>query len=128
MKQWNLLSQSTDYSPDRERAKSGWMLSFADLITLLITFFIMMLSMDKGQVTHLENWLEGELDNVYQELKEELGDNPSFSIARTAIGVEIGIKGDNAFKSGGVTPSQKIETDLKRLSQALNRLAFFKRK
>ena len=74
---------------NRERAKSVWMLSFGDLITLLITFFILMIVLNKGEITHLQKWSEDQLDLTAEQLNKKLTDSSLITISRNIQGVVI---------------------------------------
>jgi len=47
-----------------QRAKSYWLFSFGDVITLLITFFILMIVLNKTEITQIQKWTEAELDKL----------------------------------------------------------------
>ncbi|WP_367122868.1 flagellar motor protein MotB, partial [Sulfurivirga sp.] len=48
---------SADSDALRERVKSVWLLSFGDMTTLLITFFVMMLALNYGAISRVQKWL-----------------------------------------------------------------------
>lgn len=127
----------------REKAKNVWLLSFGDLVTLLITFFIMMLVLNKGEISHLQKWSETQLDHVASQLQSDLamGQEPAtaenaqvafgtvsqtsqVSVSRTPLGVVIDIQSDEAFIKGGFEPSEQLKAILTRLGDQLKTLTF----
>ena len=45
-----------------ERAKSAWLLAFGDVITLLITFFIMTIVLNKGEISKIQKWVDQQVN------------------------------------------------------------------
>ncbi|MDX1795928.1 MAG: OmpA family protein [Hydrogenovibrio sp.] len=106
-----------------ERVKSGWLLSFGDMVTLLITFFILMLVLNKGEISKIQKWLETDLDTISVQLTDQMRQAEYVSIERTALGVEINIHNDNAFVKGGFDPSEGLKKELNRVGQALKKVS-----
>ncbi len=103
----------------REKAKSAWLLSFGDMVTLLITFFIMMIVINKGEITRVQKWVEDELDKTAQVLKTQMRDLGTISVKRTSVGIEIDIESDGAFLKGGFQPSEDLKEALQQLGGIL---------
>lgn len=103
----------------REKAKSAWLLSFGDMVTLLITFFIMMIVINKGEITRVQKWIEDELDKTAQVLKTQMRDLGTISVKRTSVGIEIDIESDGAFLKGGFQPSEDLKEALQQLGGIL---------
>lgn len=101
-------------SASEQKAKSGWLLSFGDVVTLLITFFIMMLATNKSDVTKLQKWTEMQLTQSYVQVKTEveaLG-LTGFQVDKMPQGVRIRIQADNTFEPGSYTPTPELQRDL----------------
>ncbi len=64
------------------KARSSWLFSFGDVITLLITFFIMMIVLNKGEITRVQKWTEMQLDLAYADLKEQMAGAQGITLAR----------------------------------------------
>ena len=92
----NLSRQSM--SLDERRAKStAWALTFADVVTLLLTFFVLLLVMLSDAEKRLSTLIEKLLDETYEEMTIGLSyDN--ISVDRETKGIKITITG-NLFKS-----------------------------
>ena len=92
----NLSSQSI--SLDERRAKStAWALTFADVVTLLLTFFVLLLVMLSDAEKRLSTLIEKLLDETYEEITLGLSyDN--IAVERETKGIKITITG-NLFKS-----------------------------
>jgi len=110
---------------NRERAKSVWMLSFGDLITLLITFFILMIVLNKGEITHIQKWAENQLDLTAEQLSTKLKDSNVISVSRNIQGVIIDIDSNNFFLKGGYQPSELLVQELKILAEELSQTSLF---
>jgi len=85
-------------SLDERRAKStAWALTFADVVTLLLTFFVLLLVMLSDAEKRLSTLIEQLLDETYEEMTTGLAyDN--ISVDRETKGIKITITG-NLFKS-----------------------------
>ena len=105
----------------RERARMGWLLSFGDTVTLLITFFIMVLALNYGAISRVQKWVDDELTQTYTFLKAEIAARglTYFHVLRDPRGVLIRIDNPDAFESGGVTPSDSLRGQLSELGYVL---------
>jgi chemotaxis protein MotB len=85
-------------SLDERRAKStAWALTFADVVTLLLTFFVLLLVMLSDAEKRLSTLIEKLLDETYEEMTLGLSyDN--IAVERETKGIKITITG-NLFKS-----------------------------
>ena len=92
----NLTIQSM--SLDERRAKStAWALTFADVVTLLLTFFVLLLVMLSDAEKRLSTLIENLLDETYEKMSSGLAyDN--IAVERETKGIKITITG-NLFKS-----------------------------
>ena len=92
----NLSRQSI--SLDERRAKStAWALTFADVVTLLLTFFVLLLVMLSDAEKRLSTLIEKLLDETYEEMTIGLS-YENISVDRETKGIKITITG-NLFKS-----------------------------
>jgi chemotaxis protein MotB len=105
-----------------EKIKSGWLFSFGDMITLLITFFILMIVLNKGEISKVQKWLEDDLDQVSIELTGQFQDAIFVKVKRTSLGVEIDINNDQAFLEGGFTPSEGLAKELTLVGEELKKI------
>ena len=91
-------SSRQSLSIDERRAKStAWALTFADVLTLLLTFFVLLLVMLSDAEKRLSTLIENLLDETYEEMTTGLSyDN--IEVERETKGIKITITG-NLFKS-----------------------------
>ena len=91
-------SSRQSLSIDERRAKStAWALTFADVLTLLLTFFVLLLVMLSDAEKRLSTLIENLLDETYEEMTTGLSyDN--IAVERETKGIKITITG-NLFKS-----------------------------
>ena len=83
---------------DERRAKStAWALTFADVLTLLLTFFVLLLVMLNDAEKHINLIIDKLLDDTYEEMINDLA-YENISVYRETKGIKITITG-NLFKS-----------------------------
>ncbi|MDX1352786.1 MAG: OmpA family protein [Thiomicrorhabdus sp.] len=104
-----------------ERAKSAWLLAFGDVVTLLITFFIMTIAMNKGEITKIEKWIDLQINQSYLVLEQEVEQQQLevIKVKRTARGVLLTIQSENAFQSGQFMPTAQLQSELKAIGPIL---------
>lgn len=106
-----------------ERAKSAWLLAFGDVITLLITFFIMTIALNKGEISKVQKWVDAQVNETYHVLSVEVKEKnlKVIKVSRNAGGVLLTIQSDNAFESGSFTPSAQLQSELSVIGNMLNK-------
>ncbi len=104
-----------------ERAKSAWLLAFGDVLTLLITFFIMMIAINKSEVSKVQVWVDHQVTASYVLLQSEIERQnlKVVRVSRNANGILLTINNVNAFLSGGFEPSEQLSTELQAIGQLL---------
>jgi len=110
-----------------ERAKSAWLLAFGDVVTLLITFFIMTIAINKGEISKIEKWVDKQITQSYQVLETEAEQQnlQVIKIKRTARGILLTIQSDNAFESGKFSPTLQLQNELAVMSKLLGKTPLF---
>lgn len=110
-----------------QRARRSWMLSFADIVTLLIAFFVLIIATNKGEVARVHLWIESQLEESKQELQNVVTANQlaGIHIDRDSRGVSITINSADAFETAKTEPSVSLQDSLLILGQALPQLAVF---
>lgn len=84
---------------DEARAKStAWAVTYADLVTLLLTFFILLLVILNDAEKHIDRVINMLLDETYKELKENISSS-YVSVDRVTKGVKITMASGQLFKS-----------------------------
>ena len=81
------------------RAKStAWAITYADLVTLLLTFFILLLVILNDAEKHIDRVINLLLDETYIELKENV-ESSYVSVDRVTKGVKITMASGRLFQS-----------------------------
>lgn len=105
-----------------QKAKTAWMLAFGDVITLLITFFILVLALESGNITKSQKWGREQLDTSGNTLLDLMNGTKIWDIKRTTVGIELSIKNAQAFKNGGYEPTEQLLAELKKLAKKMKKL------
>lgn len=83
---------------DERRAKAtAWALTFADMVTLLLTFFVLLLVILNDADEHIDRIVNQLLDETYEELKDNVVSS-QVSVDRVTKGIKITMRG-KLFKS-----------------------------
>ena len=86
-------------SQEEARAKTtAWALTFADLTTLLLTFFVLLLVILNDAESHVDRWVNVILDETEKELRV-LQQSKLVDIERVTKGIKITLTGAKLFKS-----------------------------
>ena len=94
-----MAKKSTAATADEARAKStAWAMTYADLVTLLLTFFIMLLVILNDAEKHIDRVINKLLDETYEELKENI-ESSYVEVERVTKGVKITMASGRLFKS-----------------------------
>ena len=111
-----------------ERAKSAWLLVFGDVITLLITFFIMMIIINKSEVSKIQVWADKQVTASYVLLQREIDEQnlTVVSAGRNPNGILLSINHANAFQSGRFEPSTELSAELQVIGQLLPKIPILK--
>lgn len=110
--------QKKEISLDERQAKStAWALTFADVVTLLLTFFVLLLVMLSDAENRLSTLIENLLDETYEEMTTGLVyDN--ISVDRETKGIKITITG-NLFKSTSAEVDPKYYDVIHQIGQLI---------
>ena len=85
------------------KAKStAWAITYGDMVTLLLSFFIMLLVIMNDAEKHIDRIINMLLDQTYNELNDQLKGNSYVSVDRVTKGVKITMAsvGGDLFRSG----------------------------
>jgi len=94
-----LANKSIAVSAEEAGAKStAWALTYADLVTLLLTFFILLLVILNDAEKHIDRVINMLLDDTYEELKESV-ESSYVTVERVTKGVKITMASGRLFKS-----------------------------
>ena len=90
--------QKKAISIDERQAKStAWALTFADVVTLLLTFFVLLLVMLNDAEKSINVIIDKLLDQTYEEMIKDLKSD-EIMVERETKGIKITLRG-NLFKS-----------------------------
>ena len=109
------------------QARSSWVLSYGDMVTLLITFFIMMISVNAGQINKIHGWVSDRLDEAVIEVQEAL-DNAGIqeiSVSRDSKGVQITLNDPRLFEVASAQPRQSYIYQLDAVATSIQNLQIF---
>ena len=118
----------------KKKARGGWLTTYADMMTLLFAFFVLLYSMsspDPVKMSQIQDAMEkaagksgklktqSEVKEEFEEIIQELGIKKSTNIISDPRGVAIEMDGDICFGSG----STNIKTTLEKiLNEAANKI------
>ena len=96
---------------DERRAKAtAWALTFADMVTLLLTFFVLLLVILNDAEEHIDRVINQLLDETYEELKDNVVSS-QVSVDRVTKGIKITMRG-KLFKSMSADVDPKVHPQL----------------
>lgn len=109
------------------KARGSWLLSYADLVTLLITFFIMMLALYHTEISRMQNWANFKMDQSYSYLANLIEDKDYqyIGVFRSGQGLHIYIQHPEAFLQGGYQLAGDLEAELTDLASYFTELPMF---
>lgn len=120
-----LFAPRNDSLSSREKAcRSGWILSFGDIMTLLLTFFIMMIARQSGEISRIHRWTHDRLNKTGEEIRKTIKSNnlSAFTVKRHSKGVQITISGASLFNPGEAEPLPEFKQQLTDLADAIRSL------
>ena len=96
---------------DERRAKAtAWAITFADMVTLLLTFFVLLLVILNDAEEHIDRIVNQLLDETYEELKDNVASS-QVSVDRVTKGIKITMRG-KLFKSMSADVDPKVHPQL----------------
>ena len=111
-------------SQEEARAKTtAWALTFADLTTLLLTFFVMLLVILNDAESHVDRWINIILDETNEEL-QPLNQSNLVDIDRVTKGIKITLRG-KLFKSLSAEVDPKVDPILTQIGGIIRTSTLF---
>ena len=112
--------QKKSISIDERQAKStAWALTFADVVTLLLTFFVLLLVMLNDAEKSINVIIDKLLDQTYEEMIKDLKSD-EIMVERETKGIKITLRG-NLFKSASSEIDMKYFPIIDKMGNILNR-------
>ena len=112
--------QKKAISIDERQAKStAWALTFADVVTLLLTFFVLLLVMLNDAEKSINVIIDKLLDQTYEEMIKDLKSD-EIMVERETKGIKITLRG-NLFKSASSEIDTKYFPIIDKMGNILNR-------
>ena len=112
--------QKKAISIDERQAKStAWALIFADVVTLLLTFFVLLLVMLNDAEKSINVIIDKLLDQTYEEMIKDLKSD-EIMVERETKGIKITLRG-NLFKSASSEIDMKYFPIIDKMGNILNR-------
>ena len=112
--------QKKSISIDERQAKStAWALTFADVVTLLLTFFVLLLVMLNDAEKSINVIIDKLLDQTYEEMIKDLKSD-EIMVERETKGIKITLRG-NLFKSASSEIDIKYFPIIDKMGNILNR-------
>jgi chemotaxis protein MotB len=109
---------------EEARAKTtAWALTFADLTTLLLTFFVMLLVILNDAESHVDRWINIILDETNEEL-QPLNQSDLVDIERVTKGIKITLRG-KLFKSLSAEVDPKVDPILTQIGGIIRTSTLF---
>lgn len=95
-----MVRKVTKISFDEARARrTAWAVTFGDMVTLLLTFFVMLLGIMNSAEKHVDRVINILLDETYTQLHSQLH-SAYVSVERVTKGVKITMASGQLFRSG----------------------------
>ncbi|RMF09400.1 MAG: hypothetical protein D6762_03775 [Candidatus Neomarinimicrobiota bacterium] len=110
------------------RARRNWLLSYGDMITLLITFFIMLIIVRAGNVSRIHAWVNSQISEAADELVDvvEREGLEGIQIRRDTKGIHLILETTNMFDEGKALPKPGLRSLLNVLGPAIQNLSLFR--
>jgi len=109
------------------QARSSWVLSYGDTITLLITFFIMMITVRAGQINKIHRWVNDRLDEAGIEIQQAMVEAgiEEITVTRNSKGVQITLNDPRLFEIASAQPRVSHLYQLDAVAASIQNLQIF---
>ena len=126
----NDLDIDNDSVEKKSGSGSGWLMTYADMMTLLFAFFVLLYSMsspDPVKMSQIQDAMDedsslktqSEVKEEFQEIVEEMGIESSANIISDPRGVAIEMDGDICFGSGSTNIKKTLKSILNQASDKI---------
>lgn len=110
------------------RARRNWLLSYGDIITLLITFFIMLIIVRAGNVSKIHSWVNQKISESGRELEQVIRDEKlsGIKVIRDTKGIHLILQAETMFDQGSAEPKADLRSFLNVLGSSIRNISIFK--
>ena len=123
----NQVEQVVDEAVGSIKEEQSWLLTYADMMTLLFAFFVLLFSLSSPDPVKISQMKDGMGDQPelksfnavtedFEDIIEELGIEEKAKVGADPRGVTLEIDGDICFESGSTTIHSTLEKVLKQAS------------
>ncbi len=111
-----------------QRARKNWLLSYGDMITLLITFFIMLIILRAGNASKIHNWVDQRITESSTELGQVIReqDFKGISLVRDTKGIHLLLQAETMFDQGSADPKVNLQPFLNVLGASIKNISIFR--
>jgi len=110
-------------SESEARAKNIWLLSFGDVVTLLISFFILLIAVNKGEITKIQKWSDEQVEHSFYYLQQQVERKGlPISLSYSLEGIKLVLHADQSFKKGDYHPLPQLVQTLSEVADLLKSL------
>ncbi len=122
-----MASRSEQIAKIAGNARSSWVLSYGDTVTLLICFFIMMISVRAGQINKVHGWVNDRLDEAATEVQAAMDEAgiEEIAVTRNSKGVQITLKDPRLFEIASAQPRNTHLYQLDEVATSIQNLNIF---
>ena len=122
-----MASRSEQIAKIAGNARSSWVLSYGDTVTLLICFFIMMISVRAGQINKVHAWVNDRLDEAVTEVQAAMDEAgiEEIAVTRNSKGVQITLKDPRLFEIASAQPRNTHLYQLDEVATSIQNLNIF---
>ena len=132
------INQIQEEAKGQVKEEQVWLLTYADMMTLLFAFFVLLYSMSSPDPVKASQMQEGmakelglakeagvdvksqsEINETLQDIIAQLGVEENSTITRDPRGVALEVDGDICFGSGSTILSDELKTILEMLTQTI---------
>jgi len=108
-------------------ARSSWVLSYGDTVTLLICFFIMMITVRAGQINKVHAWVNDRLDEAAVDVQQAIQEAgiAQIKVSRNSKGVQITLNDPRLFEVASAVPRAAMLYQLDEVATSIQNLDLF---
>jgi len=93
---------NSDHTSGRSASRNAWLITYADMVTVLLTFFVMIFIYMKEAESSIDRWINALLNQTYTELNHYVQENnvEGIKVDRVTKGIRIILSSGVVFDPG----------------------------